>query len=163
MAEAHHVHHAILGTFPERSADYGADVRSRLEAAAQVTIGDYLDARRLAAEARARFHLVFDEVDVLVTLVSPCAPSTVAQPDAVDIDGRSVRLRDAVMPSTVPQNIAGLPSITVPVGRDDHGLPIGVQLTGRPWSEQLLLAVAASLERAGACRASVPERFVTGG
>jgi aspartyl-tRNA(Asn)/glutamyl-tRNA(Gln) amidotransferase subunit A len=163
MAEAYHVHRAILGTFPERSADYGADVRSRLEAAAQVTIGDYLDARRLAAEARARFHLVFDDVDVLVTLVCPCAPSTVAQPDAVDIDGRSVRLRDAVMPSTVPQNIAGLPSVTVPVGRDDHGLPIGVQLTGRPWSEQLLLAVAASLERAGVCRAAVPERFVTGG
>ena len=163
MAEAHHVHHTILGTFPERAADYGADVRARLEAAAQVAIGDYLDAKRLAAEARARFHLVFDDVDVIVTLVSPIAPTTVAQPDAVDIGGRSVRLRDAVMPSTVPQNIAGLPSVTVPVGRDDNGLPIGVQLTGRPWSEQLLLAVAASLERAGACRADVPERFATGG
>jgi aspartyl-tRNA(Asn)/glutamyl-tRNA(Gln) amidotransferase subunit A len=163
MAEAHHVHHAILGTFPERAADYGADVRARLEAAAQVAIGDYLEAKRLAAEARARLHLVFDDVDVIVTLVSPIAPTTVAQPDAVDIGGRSVRLRDAVMPSTVPQNIAGLPSVTVPVGRDDNGLPVGVQLTGRPWSEQLLLAVAASLERAGACRADVPERFATGG
>jgi aspartyl-tRNA(Asn)/glutamyl-tRNA(Gln) amidotransferase subunit A len=163
LAEAHHVHNAILGTFPERSADYGADVRARLEAAAQVTVGDYLDARRLAAEARARLCLAFDDVDVIVTLVSPCAPSTVARPDAVDIDGRSLRLRDAVMPSTVPQNIAGLPSVTVPVGRDDHGLPIGVQLTGRPWSERLLLAVATSLARAGACRADVPARFVSGG
>jgi aspartyl-tRNA(Asn)/glutamyl-tRNA(Gln) amidotransferase subunit A len=163
MAEAHHVHRAILGTFPARSAEYGADVRARLEAAAEVTVGDYLDARRQAADARARFHVVFDDVDIIVALASPCAPSTIAQPDVVDIDGRSLRLRDAVMPSTVPQNVAALPSVTVPVGRDDEGLPIGVQLTGRPWSEPLLLAVAASLARAGVCRADVPERFATGG
>jgi aspartyl-tRNA(Asn)/glutamyl-tRNA(Gln) amidotransferase subunit A len=162
MAEAHHVHRAILGTFPEQSAQYGGDVRARLEAAAAVTIGDYLDARRLAAEARASFQVLFDDVDVIVTLVSPCGPSTVARPDVVAIDGRDVRLRDAVMPSTVPQNVAGLPSVTVPAGTDADGLPIGVQLTGRPWSEPMLLALAESLERRGACRASVPDRFSTG-
>jgi Asp-tRNA(Asn)/Glu-tRNA(Gln) amidotransferase A subunit family amidase len=77
----------------------------------------------------------------------------------VDLDGRSVPLRDAVMPSTTPQNSAGLPSVTVPAGFDADGLPIGVQLSGAPWSEPLLLALAGALERAGACRAALPDRF----
>ena len=116
MAEAHHIHHSVLGTYPSQAARYGADVRARLEAAAAVTIVDYLDARRLAADARGRFLDAFTSVDLVVALVSPCGPSTVDNPNAVDVDGRSVPLRDAVMPSTVPQNISGLPSVTVPAG-----------------------------------------------
>jgi aspartyl-tRNA(Asn)/glutamyl-tRNA(Gln) amidotransferase subunit A len=159
MAEAHHVHHSVLGTYPSQAAKYGADVRGRLEAAAAVTIVDYLEARRLASAARGRILDAFTGVDLIVALVSPCGPSTVENPNAVDVDGRSVPLRDAVMPSTVPQNIAGLPSVTVPAGFDADGLPIGVQISGRPWSEPLLLAVAEALELAGACRATVPDRF----
>lgn len=162
MAEAHHVHHTILRTFPEQADQYGSDVRARLERAAAITIVDYLDARRLAAEARGRFTLAFVDVDLIVTLVSPSGPSTIAKPDVIDVDDRPVPLRDAVMPSTVAQNIAGLPSITVPVGNDADGLPIGVQLSSRPWSEPLLVAVADALEHTGACRASVPEPFATG-
>lgn len=163
MAEAHHVHHSVLGTYPSQAARYGADVRARLEAAAAVTIVDYLDARRLASEARGRFLDAFTNVDLVVALVSPCGPSTVENPNAVDVDGRSVPLRDAVMPSTVPQNISGLPSVTVPAGFDADGLPIGVQISGRPWSEPLLLAVAEALELAGACRASIPDHFTQAG
>jgi aspartyl-tRNA(Asn)/glutamyl-tRNA(Gln) amidotransferase subunit A len=56
------------------------------------------------------------------------------------------------MPYTVPQNVAGLPSITVPVALDADGLPIGVQLTGRPWSEPFLISVGVELQRCGAAR-----------
>jgi aspartyl-tRNA(Asn)/glutamyl-tRNA(Gln) amidotransferase subunit A len=159
MAEAHHVHHAILGTYPARSEKYGDDVRARLEAAAAITLDDYLDARRLASDARATFQVLFDDVDILIALVCPRGPSTVAEPDVVDVDGQHVRLRDAVMPSTVTQNLAGLPSVTVPAGHDGDGLPIGVQITGRPWSEPMLLGVAAALESIGACSAAVPDLF----
>jgi aspartyl-tRNA(Asn)/glutamyl-tRNA(Gln) amidotransferase subunit A len=159
MAEAHHVHHAILGTYPGQSGDYGDDVRVRLEAASSVTIADYLEARRLASEARATFQVLLDDVDIIIALVGPRGPSSVVQPDVVDVDGQQVRLRDAVMPSTVAQNIAGLPSVTVPAGYDAEGLPIGVQITGRPWSEPMLVSVAAALERVGVCRATVPDRF----
>jgi aspartyl-tRNA(Asn)/glutamyl-tRNA(Gln) amidotransferase subunit A len=159
MAEAHHVHHAILGTYPGQSADYGDDVRVRLEAASSVTIGDYLDARRLASETRATFQVLFGNVDIVIALVCPRGPSSVTQPDVVDVDGQPVPLRDAVMPSTVAQNIAGLPSVTVPAGHDAEGMPIGVQITGPPWSEPVLLNVAVALESVGACSAGVPELF----
>ena len=72
-----------------------------------------------------------------------------ATPDDVVVSGRPVPLRAAVMPSTVPQNLAGLPSVTVPVGLDAGGMPIGIQLTGARWSEHMLLAVAWALERSG--------------
>ena len=62
------------------------------------------------------------------------------------------------MPSTVAQNVAGVPSVTVPVGRDDNGLPIGIQLTGRRWSEPLLLSVAMALEVVGLVSVSDPGR-----
>ena len=95
----------------------------------------------------------------LVSL-SPCqppsprqtGPTTTADPDVVHVDGATIPLRDAVMPYTVPQNVAGLPSVTVPVALDGDGLPIGVQLTGRPWSEPFLISVAVELERCGATR-----------
>ena len=46
-------------------------------------------------------------------------------------------------------NLAGLPALTVPAGRDAEGLPVGVQIVGPRWSERRLLDVAAALEEAG--------------
>ena len=70
-------------------------------------------------------------------------------------------LRAAIMPSTVLQNLCGLPSLTVPVGIDADGLPIGIQLTGGPWSEPHLLSVGAALESAGTFAVRTPPRFAT--
>ena len=143
MAEAYDVHHSVLGTYPAQAATYGADVRGRLERAATCPISTYLEARRQAAAHRAVFLQALGAVDLIVSLVGATAgqrrlPIRMRSTSMA----RAVPLRDAVMPSTVPQNVAGLPSITVPVGFDADGLPIGVQLTGRPWSEPMLISVA---------------------
>ena len=53
--------------------------------------------------------------------------------------------RDGVLPYTVPQDLAGLPTCAVPVGFDDEGLPVGVQLTGAPRTEGRVLAAAERL------------------
>jgi aspartyl-tRNA(Asn)/glutamyl-tRNA(Gln) amidotransferase subunit A len=63
------------------------------------------------------------------------------------------------MPSTVPQNLAGLPSVTVPVGLDASGMPIGIQLTGARWTEHMLLTVAWALERSGAVTPAVAPAY----
>ena len=52
-------------------------------------------------------------------------------------------------------NLAGLPGVTVPVGMSSEGLPIGVQVIGRPYEEELILAVAEAIER-GAVRGTAP-------
>ncbi len=69
------------------------------------------------------------------------------------IDGREVTYEQVFAPCVI-FNLFGNPSVVVPVGRSAQGLPIGVQLVGRPFEDQLVLAVAARLEEAlGAWRA----------
>jgi aspartyl-tRNA(Asn)/glutamyl-tRNA(Gln) amidotransferase subunit A len=144
LAEALHVHRRA-GLFPARAAEYGADVRSRLEAAGRVGLGDYLDAqdaRRGLAEA---FAAAFREADVLLTAVSAGPPVRVGQ-DHADHLGARITFRELVMGCTVPQDLAGVPACALPAGRDDAGRPVGLQVTG-PWREEhRVLAVAEALE-----------------
>ncbi|HUP17560.1 MAG TPA: amidase [Acidimicrobiia bacterium] len=143
MAEAYHVHSATLGTFPSRAALYGVDVRNRLEIAAEVQIADYLDARRDALAVTASFAEIFASgIDLLVTPVAAGGPSRRDRPDRVEHRGESIAFRDLVMGYTVPQDLSGLPAVTVPVGLDDDGLPVGVQLTAA-WDDELTAALAA--------------------
>lgn len=60
---------------------------------------------------------------------------------------KEIGLFEAMMPST-PFNLMGLPGMVIPFGRTAEGLPVGVQLIGRPWEEELLLDVAARMEEA---------------
>ncbi|HWL43693.1 MAG TPA: amidase [Ilumatobacter sp.] len=150
MAEAHFVHATALGTWPLAAESYGRDVAARLRAAEAVTLADYLAARAESNTIRSAFARIFQSVDVLVNVVGAAGPSTVDDPDRIVVEGRSMSLLAATMPSTLPQNVARLPSLTVPAGVDPDGLPIGVQLTGAPWSEPLLIEVGRRLERSGA-------------
>lgn len=150
MAEARFVHSVQLGTWPERHDQYGRDVAARLRAAESVDLRDLLAARSMTKDFVERLMGMFRTADVLVNIVGVTGPSRVEDPNHVDVEGRRVALLDATMPSTLPQNLAGVPSLTVPVGRDVDGVPVGVQLTGRPWSEHFLLHLGRRLERFGA-------------
>jgi amidase len=63
-----------------------------------------------------------------------------------DIDGKAVGYLDAWSYSAW-FNLLGFPAAVVPVGSEPGGLPVGVQIVGRPWEEELVLAVAAAIER----------------
>lgn len=159
MAEAFHVHTRILKTYPEKASLYGSDVRARMEAAAKVTASEYIDARRTASEIHSHFLRLFETADVLITVVGSTGPSSVSDPDFVLLNGERTALRDSMMPSTVPQNLAGLPSITFPFGFDDD-LPIGFQMTGPPFSEMLLLNIASAMEKAGIISVPSPPSYI---
>jgi amidase len=93
----------------------------------------------------------FEHHDAL--LLPPAATTAIGHGptgDPVDLDGRPAPYWEvAAIP--VMFNLTGLPALVLPAGVDDHGLPVGVQLVGPPWSELRLLAIAAALEAAGAC------------
>jgi aspartyl-tRNA(Asn)/glutamyl-tRNA(Gln) amidotransferase subunit A len=139
QAEAAHVHRDL---FPARADDYGEDVRGRLAAAQDVTLADYIAATEARDRARLTFARIWREADVLLT------PIHAVPPEPREPPGRA--FRDGVLPYTVPQDLAGLPACAVPVGTDEHGLPVGVQLTGPPWAERRVLAAAAALYSSGA-------------
>ncbi len=159
MAEALDVHTNVFRTYPSQADVYGADVRARLELARDVTVAQYLEARRGQDTTKTAFARAFQFADVLVSPIGATGPSGTDTPDVVSMSGSDVPLRLAMMPYTVPQNLAGLPSITCPVGVDDAGLPIGIQLTGAPWSEPMLLSLAFALEREGVVRVTTAPTF----
>jgi Asp-tRNA(Asn)/Glu-tRNA(Gln) amidotransferase A subunit family amidase len=65
---------------------------------------------------------------------------------AWEIEGQTVRYLD-VFSYTQWFNLLGFPAVSVPVGRSPEGLPIGVQIVGRPWEEEVVLSVAEVVER----------------
>jgi aspartyl-tRNA(Asn)/glutamyl-tRNA(Gln) amidotransferase subunit A len=120
--------------FPARSGEYGDDVAARIERARTVTLEEYVEATAMRERLRVSFARLFSATDLLLT------PIHALPPELRGVGAQS--FRDAVLPYTVPQNLAGLPSAAVPVGFDEHGLPVGVQLTGPAWSEGRVLAAA---------------------
>ena len=145
MAEAHHVHSSVMGIFPRRASEYGADVRGRLEMSADITLADYLSALEAKRALRHRFARLFDEVDVMMTPITAGGPSTTSEPD-LSFDGTGeAPFRDVVMDYTVAQDLFGLPVCAVPNGLDGDGLPLGLQLTGPTLSENAVMDAAAGI------------------
>ena len=148
MAEAHHVHNQSMGIYPEHEKDYGADVRSRLHAAAAVTVADYLRAQEERRRIIASFDRQLQFVDALISPISAVGPSHIDNSDEGVLDGEVRPLRELVMPFTVPQNMTGLPTGIVRAGHDADRLPVGVQLTAPRWREDTAVAVAGALQLA---------------
>ena len=131
-----------------RAEGFGDEVKRRVMVGTYVLSAGYYDAyynhaRKVRALIRRDFEHVFDDgIDAILTPATPSAafPLGQAQDDPVQM-----YLNDVF---TVPVNLAGLPGISVPVGLDRGGLPLGLQLIGRPWQEGDLLTLAQSLERA---------------
>ena len=127
--------HATL--YPEHQDQYGDDVARRIELAQGFGLAEYAEATAARERMRASFARVFAAADVLLTPIAAVPPEKIDEPSA--------DFRAGVLPYTVPQNLAGLPACAVPVGFDDLGLPVGVQLTGPPYGEGLVLAAAEAL------------------
>jgi aspartyl-tRNA(Asn)/glutamyl-tRNA(Gln) amidotransferase subunit A len=149
QAEALHVHRRA-GLWPARAAEYGEDVRGRLQGAEAVGLADYLDALEERRRIALRFAAAFAEVDVILTPVAAAGPVPIGEATARAVDGAQVPLRDLVMPYTVPQDLVGLPACAVRAGFDDAGLPVAVQFTGAVGADDLVLDVAAALHAATA-------------
>jgi aspartyl-tRNA(Asn)/glutamyl-tRNA(Gln) amidotransferase subunit A len=140
--------------------DYGPDVLYRTLAGQFVLARDYSKAmkvQRLIKEEHAR---VLQEVDVLVTPTAPVPAPPIAAP-TVTLGGTAHRVRgpgSGVIPrNTSPSNATGLPAITIPCGFSAAGLPIGLQLIGRPFEEALLFQVAHAYEAVSPARGRRPD------
>lgn len=133
--------HMQAGLFPARRAEYGADVRGRLELACSVGLSDYLAASADRQRLRAGFARLFRRVDLLLTPVAAGSPPPIGE-ERLSHLGHELDLRELVMTYTVPQDLTGLPTCTVRAGFDALGIPIGMQFTGPPWSEAFVLRAA---------------------
>jgi aspartyl-tRNA(Asn)/glutamyl-tRNA(Gln) amidotransferase subunit A len=140
LAEATMVHRR-MGFFPGRAAEYGDDVRRRLEQGAEVRAEDYVAAAEAKRVIDAAFETALSGVDAIVAPTTPVAATTIGQ-SRVTIQGEDEAVREALIRLNRPANIAGLPAITVPCGHTPGGLPIGLQIIARLLSEARLLQIA---------------------
>jgi aspartyl-tRNA(Asn)/glutamyl-tRNA(Gln) amidotransferase subunit A len=132
----------------DRPQDYGAQVRARLEPGLVMTGVHYVKALQLRAQISKRFiDAVFANADVLhIPTVSMPIPS-IEETDVKDSQGFPA-LVESMTRCTRPFNYLGLPSLAVPAGFTDNGLPASFQLAGRPFSEAGLYRAAAAYEAA---------------
>lgn len=142
-ATAYHEH--TLRTAPER---YAPDVRVLLEAGTLLPAGDHLRAQRARTLMRHGWERLFADVDVIAAPTVPLTAVPVGQETVTWPDGTVEAVSDAYVRLAAPANITGVPALSVPVGRSDAGLPVGMQLLGRPFAEPLLLRVGRAYEQA---------------
>ncbi len=101
---------------------------------------------QLAARDRMRASLLRQMEEIQVLLMPVCGIAAFRHRERKwEIGGKSIGLFQAMMPAVLA-NVLGLPAVTIPVSRSAGGLPIGIQLVGRPYDDELLLELAARLE-----------------
>jgi aspartyl-tRNA(Asn)/glutamyl-tRNA(Gln) amidotransferase subunit A len=131
-----------------RAEGFGDEVKRRVMIGTYVLSAGFYDAyynraRKVRALIKRDFETVFaDGIDAILT---PATPSAAFELGQEHVDPVEMYLNDVF---TVTVNLAGLPGIAVPTGLDARGLPLGLQLIGRPWDEGELLNTAYALEQA---------------
>ncbi len=124
-----------------RGERFGAEVKRRIMLGTYALSAGYYDAyygqaQKVRTLIKRDFELAFEQVDVIA---APVAPTTAFRFGEHTNDPLAMYLEDVF---TLPANLAGVPGITFPVGFDNQGLPIGMQLMGAHFREDLLLQAA---------------------
>ena len=151
------LYHQQAGWFPEHSADYGQDVRSRLEMGTQVSAVSYLKALQTREEFISRLHLVMEDarVDALAVPATPIAAPLIGE-ESTSISGSLHPTRALLLRLNRPANLAGFPAISVPCGLTTNGLPIGLQFIAAVTDEPLLLELARNFQQVSPLHARPP-------
>lgn len=159
LPEAAELHASDLRRYADRYTD---ETRMLLEAGSLIGAVDYIRATRARALLKSAWQQMFvdSDIDVIVTPTVPVTAAATSQSGYTWPDGTHEDLVAPVARATLPANLTGLPALSVPHGPDTH-LPIGIQITGRPFDEATVLRVGHALQEAAGLRrppAVLPER-----
>ncbi|MCU0755180.1 MAG: amidase [Xanthomonadales bacterium] len=128
--------------YPSQADRYQAATRKKLQRANETLATTYIAELRNMRLLRHHIHEWFKTVDILVT------PTTRHKPERfADISPDSAVKREVPPSNTFPFNLLGLPTLSIPCGQFTDGIPIGLQITGAPWAEAQVLALAHAYEQ----------------
>ena len=132
--------------YKSRSQGFGTEVKRRILIGAFVLSSGYYDAYykkalKVKAVIKKSFDDAFEKYDAIL---SPTAPTTALKIGENLSDPLKMYLGDIY---TVSVNLAGLPSMVVPCGFDSEGLPVGLQITGKPFSENTIMNVGYTFQQ----------------
>ncbi|GGG06516.1 amidase [Paenibacillus abyssi] len=144
LSEIYAYHSGILKTSYE---EYGSNIRKRLETGQYIPAWAYINAQRLRTQHLKAWDEVYQKIDLLVspTMAIPAFP---IYADTISLDGNEVDPRNLDVSSrTPPSNFNGYPAVSIPCGLTEEGLPIGLQIQGRPFEEGLVFRSAYFMEQ----------------
>ncbi|KAL2511989.1 Fatty acid amide hydrolase [Abeliophyllum distichum] len=152
----------LSGLNPEfedgKAEKFTCDTRTNLALFRSFTASDYVAAQCLRRRIMYFHTEIFKNVDVIVTpttgMTAPLIPSNALKYGETDL-----QVTGNLMRFVATANLLGLPAISVPVGYDEQGLPVGLQLIGRPWCEATILRLAAAIEELCASPKKKPLQF----
>ena len=153
-AEATEIHQKWMATRPQ---DYGDDVRGLLEVGMMIPGSAYVRAQRARARVLAQGMEVLAERDVLIAPGAGIPAPKIGEGRRFNADGGGVDLLAGILRFTQPFDVTGQPAIAIPTGLSPEGLPLSMQIVGRPFAEATVLQVASAYEKArGALPAPPP-------
>jgi len=138
---------AVLEPYLAQRDKFGEDVLALLDQGRLVPATDYINAQRLRRLLVQDWRLIFSAVDCLFTPTTPIPAPLIGQKQ-VELDGQMQDVRLAATRFMRGINLLGLPALSMPVGKTSTGLPIGLQIVGRAFEENVVLRVGAALEDA---------------
>jgi aspartyl-tRNA(Asn)/glutamyl-tRNA(Gln) amidotransferase subunit A len=142
-AEAYSYHREYVAKNPEL---YQPDTLKRIRGGAEISTPDYISSRRQLDQFRRSAASLFKTVDLIIMPTTPVPPFTISE---LLKDPDHLRAKELVtVQNTRPFNLLGLPTISVPCGFTQRGLPIGMQISGPPRGEAVVLRLAYAYEQA---------------
>jgi aspartyl-tRNA(Asn)/glutamyl-tRNA(Gln) amidotransferase subunit A len=135
---------ALMEPYWERRGDFGADVLALIDQGRLLPATDYVNAQRLRRVFQAEFRKLWERVDCLFTPATPTTAPRIGE-TTVEIDGRAEDVRLLSTRTVRGLNVVGVPALSVPCGLSSAGMPIGLQIVGKPFSEALILRVGQAL------------------
>jgi len=145
---------AYAETYRTAPDTLGPNVRANVEMAAALTLADRAQAHLAQTRIARRFAQAFERFDVIVAPTTPVSPFPWTELYAQQVDGQAMRNYYHWLALTYVVTLATNPALSLPCGRDEHGMPFGLQVIGRLRGDAALLGAAQALERAFA---AVPE------
>ncbi len=142
-AESYAIHAEFIARSPEL---YQPETLRRIRTGEDISLAEIDQRRRELRQIRSETDKVFEDVDVLVTPTTPIpAPSI----DELKQNPDLLRPRElSLLRNTRPANVWGLPTISIPCGFTQAGLPVGLQIVGPRWREEMVLRLAYAYEQA---------------
>jgi aspartyl-tRNA(Asn)/glutamyl-tRNA(Gln) amidotransferase subunit A len=136
---------ALYEPYLDRQNEIGMDVRALLYQGRLVPATDYVNAQRLRKVLANEFRELFRSIDCLFTPATPITAPKIGQRE-VEIEGETLDTRLVTTRFARGFNALGFPALVMPCGESPDGMPIGLQMVGRPFEENLLFSLGEALE-----------------
>ena len=145
LAEAANIHQEWLKTKPD---DYSQEVRQMLVQGTKISAVDYIHSLDIVKEIKKEFLSILNQHVEAIIVPTTIIPAPRFEEETVSIGENTVlETRQALLRNTIVFNSTGLPAISIPIGLTKHNMPVGAQIIGPPFKEEMILSIAYSYER----------------